>query len=1554
MSLELNLYFPDQQHVTVSLIDGDQREETELLDFVSPLSDKGHQHLSWYLEQHPNQYSGHVDFNNAQQVETQLPVLGNALFNKVFCKRGPTRLLKKFQNNEQHGRILTITANHLGILSLPWELLHDTGKGHQFLMHKAPGISIRRRLLAPRQQPFQIQAKKQLHALFIVSRPTEVNFTDPRAIALPLLNALDNEPSKRITVEFLRPATLKQLHDRLNNKNLPHVDILHFDGPFIFDTEGRLENQANADLKTLPPILQTEATDLSIGKNTTYLLFEKSNGKNYLVPALFLSKLLHRYQVPLVILANANRTLSSKQDINSVAAMMTATGVPFVLTIDILLQSATQQLFETFYQCLAQGQKIGTSLDLARLALYRNTERRKMPHWEGSQQIHLHDWFLPILYQQGQDSPLLTQSLPNEEGEATQIDKITASNLPVLPEPGFFGRQVELWDIERRFLRGTRRMNLNGVEGQGKTCLAQESGRWLQRTGFFKRVVYIDYANFQGLNPVSVAVSMIAKVSQKNLLDVEAATQALRRVPTLLIFDNLEVLAKKTPVSQSRTGEPDSHQDLHESDPMTNTVSLVNGVAHSNQAYDRNPQGNGQYQTETQTFQIDDDDDDDDNDKTNEFFLFQEEENLVKHESSGFSAQPNGEQAPHVDPISQHENTSPPSVFQGENLGNAPSAYSSTYTQENAQGQSENTSHSISLIEETNQNHSDNFSQFKPLADDENKQQTEAKPIPQRVEETEQHSQKTDNNNPLKQLLHIAKTWSETGQSCVVLITRQPQLGHIDFPVTGSLKYYQLPINGLDEQAAICYFDALMALPPPLVYGIPKREAVDSLIRQLNAHPLSISILACQLKKDSVSVVNERLAQLLPRLTHIPEAEKPLIASLYLSLEKLDGPMQQWLPRLGVFQGGAFENILQAITEIPNAQWQTLRQSLENTCLIQREQMDGVTVPYFKFHPSLAPMLWQQLPAPEQQALLQRYRQGYYELASFLYQKDSDNPSQARTIELLELPNLLEVVHGAVNTGEEWLGDFADKVKSFLGDFGLKFDFDDDMLKNAIPDKFKKGPASEAFQKWFQDRSKEGEKLYANQQYVESQAVFEDMLKNMDDEKPSYPRCTTLGWIGRCLHKQQQNEAAVDYYRQKWVELEQLEQSPQIQREMTHVQTELADILTELGEYSEAKVAYNQALALVTRIGDARSKAVILGQLGTLEKIQGNYHDAEQHYQRALNLFEQLKIPKYEAIAWYQLGSIHEDAKQWDIAVRAYLKAARLQEQLGHSTEVNNSWYRLAYISQKIGNLQDAQEYYHKAIEAAKAVKDWKGVSLRYRKLAELLLQHRPQRIAETRQLAEQALTIDLNLPSEDTQIWETYTLLANIADQQNAIIEAQNYRRLAREAQIKAKGLHDKLPRHQQFIEAVVQTAGKPKLRQQLEAMLSQREQKGWSKMVAATRRVLNGERDWETLCRSEDLDLEDALILQQILQQLNNYDTVPPPVAPQEQGILTGSPQGQGPSVLTGSPQGQGPGILTGSPQGQGPSVLTRSPQGESILTKPFEQPEPSPETGQTTFKL
>ena len=80
--------------------------------------------------------------------------------------------------------------------------------------------------------------------LFVVSRPKEAGFIDPRADALAVLDALDAKALARVEVEFLRPPTLQTLVDRLENTDLPPVDILHFDGHGVFDPDGQLADKA--------------------------------------------------------------------------------------------------------------------------------------------------------------------------------------------------------------------------------------------------------------------------------------------------------------------------------------------------------------------------------------------------------------------------------------------------------------------------------------------------------------------------------------------------------------------------------------------------------------------------------------------------------------------------------------------------------------------------------------------------------------------------------------------------------------------------------------------------------------------------------------------------------------------------------------------------------------------------------------------------------------------------------------------------------------------------------------------------------------------------------------------------------------------------------------------------------------------------------------------------------------------------------------------------------------------------------------------------------------
>ncbi|RKZ50804.1 MAG: hypothetical protein DRR16_08385 [Candidatus Parabeggiatoa sp. nov. 3] len=1433
MHQELNLSFPEPQHLAISLTDNQNREETPLLEFISPISDKGHQHLHWYLKEYPNQYSAEVDIDAAQQIAKQFPPLGNSLFNKVFAKKAALRLYKKFRDHKQPGRILTITSPDPSILSLPWELLHPSGKGSGFLLFETPPISIRRRAPSISQKSFEIKQKDKIHLLVVISRPTDIEPRDPQVPASAVLNAIEEYGAERITLEFLRPATLKQLRERLENKALPAVDILHLDVPALVDQKGEFEQQARQGLKTLTEPLKQAAMAITLGQNTTYLQFEKDTGEKRLIPVDLVSHLLSHYSIALVILSTGPSVKTEADidtDIDSIAINLIAKGMPFVLVLrDAVL--ATQKLFETFYESLAQGQKIGTALDTARSALYADTARREIMQQSGAVKLHLHDWFLPALYQQGQDTALLTQMLPEKEKALVQEKRYLSHNLSHPPASGFFGRWRELRDIERRFMRGIRRINIHGGGGQGKTCLAQQAGRWLQRTGMFKYVVYVDYGNCQILDPVSVAISMISEVLQKHLLDVEAVTQALRRVPTLLILDNVDLQSSAQVTSQPGLFTTTSNGEENTPPSLFTTTSKE----------EKNAQLPSLFTTTSK-----------------------EEENTLPSLFTTSSKEPDTQ--PSLFTTTSKEAETQPSLFitSSKEEDTQPSLFTTPFSKEaentpslltTPSKEAENTP---SLLNNPS-NEAENNNYFSSFFE----QEVEDK----KAEVADKKAEVADDEQKDKrhQLLEAVKKWSEAGKSRVFIITRQPNnLSHQDFPEQGNLKYYLLPLGKLEETQAVRYAEALMTQPPLSAYGVPKRAALTQLLEQAHYHPLSIHLLVHLLKNNHIDTLTEQFNQSLAALsadTHY--LERPLVAALNLSLEKLEPSIRNGITRLGIFQCGAFENILQGITQIPEPQWQTLRQSLEASGLIQPDNLEGITVNYLKFHSSLSPLLWNRLSQLEQEALTERYCQGYHELSLFLYNEDNQKPHQTRLIERRELPNLLHAVEEALDSNKKGALEFADKVISFLVDFGFKTD--SNQLTRRRTEKLSHSTA--VSQEEYLAQSQKADQLYSDGQYSEAQTVYQELLEQLGEDI-SYNRCLSLSGLGRCLAETGDLEQAADYFRQALAELTQLPLSQDNKLEAGMMQTYLATVLMEMEDNSSAKAAYNTALSIMKELGNSHHQAAIQSQLGKIAMLQNQPQEAEHYYRDALNLFKQLNDQKSEALVWHQLGMVCQKAKRWKAADEAYQQAANLYEKRGKRGETIAIWNELAEINQANGHLQAAETWYRKAIEGYKAQKDWKSVSKGFQKLAKLL-QTQPHRLDEAWQLGEACLNFDKSLEPEQSEIWEIYSLLADIAEKRHDTQQAKHYRSLALQSKSKIAGGSTDLQQHQQFIDAMVQTIAQPKLRKQLDLMLQQRENKGWRKLTAASRRILEGERDWNKLYE-EELDMEDAMIVQEILQRL------------------------------------------------------------------------------------
>lgn len=1327
MNPELNLRFPDSDHVIVRYHDRD----TQALDFVAPLQASDLQDIRWYLEVYAVSYTTDVDDERANRIAERLPHWGAQLFRAVFASRTANRLFDAFQDQEDAARLLTISASHPQILALPWELLRDPDGG--YLVDETPRISIRRRVanLAGGREPFRPNPKDRVRILFVVSRPKDAGFLDPRSDPRAVLDAVEQEAAGQVEVEFLRPATLEALKERLENSRRPAVDIVHFDGHGVFLSDS---DDPGRDRQTRP-IAPVREHPEPVG-NMGYLLFEDEDGRGRTRSAEEVGAMLNRKKVGLMVLSACQSAKTLGEDpLGNVAARLTHAGIPSVLAMThSVLVETTRRLFAQFYKHLARGTGVGAALDNARQHLYLHPERGERQRGQQRVTLKLYDWFLPALYQAGGDGPLLTperQSEPESESAAF-------TNLPDAQEAGFFGRRRELWVIEQAFVKGTRRLSIAGFGGQGKTCLAQEAGRWLLRTGLFKRVCFVDYHAFQGVDAVGLAVSTLATVLDESLPDADAATAALRRAPTLLILDNLETLEE----------------------------------------------------------------------------------------------------------------------------------------------------------------------------------------------------------GALNELLDAAAAWSAAGDSRVLLTSRTPDFHHPAYPIEGSRKHQRALLEGLDPEDALAYFQSLMALPPEPQFRPPDPNALLELFELVAYHPLSIALLARQLK-------TRRPAELGPRLETLvgQTPDDPLLASLNLSLDRLDEAARAVLPRLGVFEGGAMEDDLLAITglgatdendsqteqirqlvtalqqndyaalaraagldlpegaDVPaevipqlqqlvqqltndpqfqqlavsvaqedqrdrseaarEAVWPALRQALEHTGLIAPEHLPGVAPPFLRFHPTLAPALRPRL-TPEQQAdLLGRHTQRYYEVSGYFYREDRKHPHAVRAMVRRELPNLLAAARRALAAKADFAVQFVNNVNRFLHVFGLNRD------REALNQAAQALAGAVGSRAWYLARSNHGEQLRGAGRVPEAAQVFQDILDGLG-AGPSYERALTLHRLGRCFESAGRPDQAAAYYRQKLAMLEQLEQSDGVKRQTGAAQTDLADVLADMGQYGPARAAYQAALAIAKEQNDGRQLGVVNGQLGTLAMREGDLAEAERRYKAALATFQRLNEPGTEAVVWHQLGYVYDEARQWEPAEAAYRESARITEAQGDRAGAARTWNQLAIVTEKAGKPAAAEAWYRKAIEGFRAIGDETSPSKILSNLAGLL-QSQPGRLDEARQLAEEALAIKQTLDPGAAEIWTTYTILAKIADQQGRAAAAQDYRRQARAARAAFDGTQHELKKHQDLIVAVIAAVqGHAEARDVVAQHQAAMRQGGasWSQVADAIDRLLAGERDEDALCGS--LHYNGAVIILAILAGL------------------------------------------------------------------------------------
>ncbi|QTR50022.1 tetratricopeptide repeat protein [Candidatus Thiothrix anitrata] len=513
--------------------------------FTAPIGQIEQDELRWYLEAY-YQWPVGLFRDRAQRTEAQLPQWGAklsaAVLDKPECQAVKTAWHNTRTESERLFSVLVETAlledasdaekananiAASRLQSLPWELLHD-GKG--YVSDGKYPVRIRRRLPNYDQKPPSI-TELPIRILLLSPRPEQdgVSYIDHRASALPLVEGVATL-GELVQVSVLTPPTLGALEKELRRASeagKPY-HVVHFDGHGVYDQQHGLGALCFEDPQDS---------------------HELKNRRMQLVHADKLAALLRDYRIPLVFLEACQTAQTDTDPSASVAAKLLEEGIASVVAMSHSVLVATAQRFVTqFYRTLAEGQRIGKAMLAGQTELMRDTFRLPIA---GAGDLHLQDWFVPILYQEQHD-PQLFARLPSATAQlmTAQQRQTRLGRLPEPPPHSFIGRSRELLQVERLLEQQTYAV-LRGQGGAGKTTLAVELARWLVQSRRFERCAFVSVEQYT--HPDYVLEQLLQQLVNPNhnfaaeyASDTDQALQAIRRVleneRVLIVVDNVEAL----------------------------------------------------------------------------------------------------------------------------------------------------------------------------------------------------------------------------------------------------------------------------------------------------------------------------------------------------------------------------------------------------------------------------------------------------------------------------------------------------------------------------------------------------------------------------------------------------------------------------------------------------------------------------------------------------------------------------------------------------------------------------------------------------------------------------------------------------------------------------------------------------------------------------------------------------------------------------------------------------------------------------------------------------
>jgi tetratricopeptide (TPR) repeat protein len=492
-----------------------------------------------------------------------------------------------------------------------------------------------------------------------------------------------------------------------------------------------------------------------------------------------------------------------------------------------------------------------------------------------------------------------------------------------------------------------------------------------------------------------------------------------------------------------------------------------------------------------------------------------------------------------------------------------------------------------------------------------------------------------------------------------------------------------------------------------------ERHVIEDLLQTLQDHPLSVKLVAPHLRDMTPEEIKRDLRVLLQRFENggaDQERNKSLLASFEFSSRRLSEPAQVFLPFLGLFESGVFEQRLAKVAGTELKSWRAVRKEYISLAITRVVDMKHFTHSYIILHPTLQMLSYPSGVLDETNAK-SRYVKCYLSVAKEVRQTLKGRISAAgMALAQLEEANLWRAIGFAFACDQhtegsaiaevlqeylrrsgrlreqislnEWVAQNGSMSNPFYNPLRNKLD-----LAKTLSDRGESEQAASIIAEV--DAELERQPVPKRPRDIRKLAICVQTLARRYSERCQFTRALVLtnksismfekldqsdymdlvaalidrSYAQLCLASY--SEALADAERAREILVDNGEEST-----LTRVENLLGDIMKLLNRFDEAEVFYNSALRLARRQPDLHIHPMILGRLGSLHSFMGRQDLAMDHLREAFNCYQKLGDHEGQMQVCDLLGSAARREGDFDVAEVWYSKSREVASRRGATSNL--------------------------------------------------------------------------------------------------------------------------------------------------------------------------------------------------------------------------------------------------------------------------------------------